>query len=93
MCSTCRKSKHFKIVNRSLTRDACKIRQKADIEACQSDDESWKGSDEETYRAIDIVRVKSFSFNSICIIIVTKLTGSSSCQEKKKKEKEKYSNI
>ena len=39
----------------------------------QSDDESWKGSDKDTSRAMDMVMVKSFNFNSLHSIIEEKI--------------------
>ena len=43
-------------------REECK---KPISEAYQSDDESWKGSDENVDKATDMETVRSFKFNSI----------------------------
>ena len=43
-----------------------------------SDNESWKVSNDEINRAIDRVTIKSFNFNSVHSILVTKLKPCSS---------------
>ena len=49
-------------------------------ESCQNNDVSWKVSDSEISRAIDIVAIKFFGFNCIHSVIVTRIKTRSSQQ-------------
>ena len=75
--SSCGKAHYFQQICRSVSRCAKQVRQKRKPklihEACQSDEELCKGSDEKMDRATDTVTIKSFNFNSMNSIIVTKL--------------------
>ena len=71
------KVNHLKYMCISLNKNE-KEKMRPVHEACQSDSECWKGSNDKVNRTVDMVTIKSFNFNSICSVIITRLKTRSS---------------
>ena len=59
-----------------MNQDRQKDKKRAVQEAHQSDDEPWKGSNDEINRAIDTVLIKSFNLNKTTMLEYKVDTGS-----------------